>query len=122
VGPHITVALDFMDGSRNGQSFWLEDGGFPRDALRLLSQWMRTHNDRDAWSALAGESAKRLLERVTHYWFDQLVDNMMPWTVQGVDKSDGSLSFRQRKFESSLEIRVFLPATRGDRSDYKVVM
>ena len=28
-GPTITTAIDFLDGSDNGQRYFVEDGGFP---------------------------------------------------------------------------------------------
>ena len=36
-GPTITCAIDFLDGSRNGQVFWIEDGGFPALLANLAS-------------------------------------------------------------------------------------
>jgi cholesterol oxidase len=40
VGPTITGALDFFDGSVNGQRFFIEDGGSPNWLRNMLKRWL----------------------------------------------------------------------------------
>ena len=42
-GPTITCAIDFLDGSRNGHVFWIEDGGFPNLLANLAATASVTH-------------------------------------------------------------------------------
>jgi cholesterol oxidase len=84
-GPTITCAIDFLDRSYNGQSFWIEDGGFPN----LLVDYV---NRLDA-SPIKNEAAKLLLDAFRHVLGgDTLFQNVMPWFAQGVDAANGTLS------------------------------
>lgn len=84
-GPTITCAIDFLDRSYNGQSFWIEDGGFPN----LLVDYV---NRLDA-SPTKNEAAKLLLDAFRHLLQgDKLFQNVMPWFAQGVDAANGTLS------------------------------
>ncbi len=84
-GPTITCAIDFLDRSYNGQSFWIEDGGFPN----LLVDYL---NRLDA-SPAKNEAAKLLLDAFRHLLQgDTLFQNVMPWFAQGVDAANGTLS------------------------------
>lgn len=84
-GPTITCAIDFLDRSFQGQSFWIEDGGFPN----LLLDYA---NRLDA-SPTKNEAAKLLLDSFRHLMRgDNLAQNVMPWFAQGVDAANGTLS------------------------------
>ena len=37
-GPTITSAINFLDGSQGGKSFWIQDGGLPN----LVANWIAT--------------------------------------------------------------------------------
>jgi cholesterol oxidase len=84
-GPTITAAIDFLDGSRDGQSFWIEDGGVPNLFADLFGRAESGHPE-----------AARLLK-----WFgDALAEHgplgrVMPWFAQGVDAANGRLSLRR---------------------------
>ena len=49
-GPTITCAIDFLDRSRDGQSFWIQDGGLPNLLADLVAS--ATSTDPIARSAL----------------------------------------------------------------------
>ena len=84
-GPTITCAIDFLDRSCQGQSFWIEDGGFPN----LLVDYV---NRMDS-SPTKNEAAKLLLDSFRHLLRgDTLFQNVMPWFAQGVDAANGTLS------------------------------
>jgi len=85
VGPTITSAVDFRDGAIGGQSFLIEDGGFPD----VVAFWLADARGRWAWLTrrrllyhLLGEILKK---------GDDAADHMMPWFAQGRDAADGRL-------------------------------
>ncbi len=85
-GPTITSRIDFLDRSEAGQSFWIEDGGFPnllRDALQA---------EDSAHPALAG-----ILDAIRQAAGGLgPLQKVMPWFAQGVDAGDGTLRLRDR--------------------------
>lgn len=88
-GPTITSAIDFLDGSRGGHRYWIQDGGVPD----MLDSWLQHYVDRTPSHALDG---------LTQTWVrTQLqnaapLKNMMPWFAQGIDQPHGTLRLRPR--------------------------
>ena len=84
IGPTITCAIDFLDGSQKGARFFVEDGGFP-NVLKNYVQAKLKHVGR------FGLRAKflRYLRDALHG--DDPLSNMMPWFGQGVDAANGRL-------------------------------
>lgn len=84
VGPTIGSAIDFEDGSVDGQSFWIQDGGIPSLAIAYL----RSRIDDPATDAKT-----RLLLAALERWItaDDPLRAVMPWFAQGVDAGDGKL-------------------------------
>jgi cholesterol oxidase len=88
-GPTIACAIDFLDRSESGQSFWIEDGGFP-DVVGNYLRSLQSDAER-----VEGTRAKVLLDTFRHMLRDSgLVRRVMPWFAQGVDAADGILSLR----------------------------
>ncbi|AHE51992.1 GMC oxidoreductase [Sphingomonas sanxanigenens] len=85
-GPTITSAIDFLDGSVDGQSFWIEDGGLPD----LIKGWI------EAADTSHKEVARFLAVMRKAMAAHGPIDCMMPWFAQGVDAADGILSLRRR--------------------------
>jgi cholesterol oxidase len=87
-GPTITCAIDFLDRSFQGQSFWIEDGGFPDlllDYVHRLDSSPRKNN-----------AAKLLLDAFRHMLTGpEQFRNVMPWFAQGVDAANGTLSMHR---------------------------
>lgn len=86
-GPTITSAIDFLDRSQSGQSFWIEDGGFPN----LLADYL---NRLDS-SNLKNVEAKLILDTFRYMLQTNGPEpfrNVMPWFAQGVDAANGTLS------------------------------
>ena len=84
-GPTITCAIDFLDRSCQGQSFWIEDGGFPNFLIDYVTRL-------DA-SPTKNEAAKLLLDSFRHLMQGAApFQNVMPWFAQGVDAANGTLS------------------------------
>ncbi|PWU12193.1 MAG: GMC family oxidoreductase [Terriglobia bacterium] len=90
-GPTITCAIDFLDRGDNGQSFWIEDGGFPN----LLADWLRRLDT----SETKNMAAKLLIDAFRHMLTGaEPFRNVMPWFAQGVDAANGTLSLHHSLF------------------------
>ena len=93
-GPTITCAIDFLDRSQSGESFWIEDGGFPN----LVANYVRA---RQAGPTGNGLWAKLLIDAFGHMLRDddaQPFKNVMPWFAQGVDAANGILNLHHDLF------------------------
>ncbi len=82
-GPTITSAIDFLDGSQDGQQFWIEDGGFP-DVVGNLREEMLTRKKLRKYRPALDQIHKKMRGR------DPL-NKMMPWFSQGIDAADGRM-------------------------------
>jgi cholesterol oxidase len=88
IGPTITSAIDFLDGSRDSAAFFIEDGGFP-DVLRAyLDRRLARMPLLGRWRGLI-----QWLRGTTRDW--NLAREVMPWFAQGVDAADGRLRLRR---------------------------
>jgi len=90
-GPTITSAIDFLDRSQDGESFWIEDGGFPALLADYVKGLKSGANAESLW-------AKLLIDSFGHMLRDdnaQPFANVMPWFAQGVDAANGVLSLKQ---------------------------
>ncbi|MBV9085060.1 MAG: GMC family oxidoreductase, partial [Acidobacteriaceae bacterium] len=86
-GPTITCAIDFLDRSQDGCSFWIEDGGIPN----LLGDFL----NRLEANPVTNPEARLLLDAFRHMLRNEDPEpfrNMMPWFAQGVDAANGTLS------------------------------
>jgi cholesterol oxidase len=108
-GPTISSAIDFLDGSDNGQTYWIEDGGFPH----LLGGFYSSGLAR-AVKALEPEALVQAINRLLRQ-IDP-VDDVMPWFAQGVDAGDGQFSlqrpwwmFGARQFHLAWDVTKSLP-------------
>ena len=89
-GPTIACAIDFLDRSVDGQSFWIEDGGFPNLLLDYIKRL-----DQDAQNLVA----KSIIDSVRHMLGGpEPFANVMPWFAQGVDAANGTLSMHHSLF------------------------
>jgi cholesterol oxidase len=86
-GPTIASAIDFLDGSEDGQRFWIEDGGVPD----LLADYFQRKSQNPPKSVLA----KIVIESICHLLRnDDPFRNMMPWFAQGMDAANGILMLK----------------------------
>lgn len=88
-GPTITSAIDFLDGSRNGHQFWVQDGGIPD----ILDAWLQQYAQKKPANALDGVLQSWLVGASRK---NAPLDNMMPWFAQGIDKPDGQFRLKRR--------------------------
>ncbi len=89
IGPTITSAIDFRDGSVDGRPFIIEDGGFPA----IVGAWLSGASTR-------GRPLRR--ERVAIAGLKAALgdtedfSDVMPWFAQGRDAADGTVRLRRR--------------------------
>lgn len=81
-GPTITCAIDFLDGSQNGNRFFVEDGGFPD----VLGGTIEEASQKLSRGKFFGKLFKRIAKSARNR--DPL-DAIMPWFGQSIDASDG---------------------------------
>ena len=87
-GPTITSTIDFLDRSEEGQSFWIEDGGFPN----LLVGYLQAHNK----GIQRGVMAQALLTALRAILLSHdPARHIMPWFAQGVDAANGVLELKR---------------------------
>ncbi len=89
-GPTITAAVDYLDGVRGGQRFFIEDGGFPD----LLRNYLTQLDSSDTRQPLAREfinTMRLILSRTDAF------TRVMPWFAQGRDAANGTLSLRAER-------------------------
>jgi cholesterol oxidase len=87
-GPTISSAIDFQDGSEDGQHFWIEDGGVPD----LLGDYLLKKiglPPRSFRARLFLDSIRELLRNSDPF------KNVMPWFAQGVDAANGVFSMKR---------------------------
>ena len=91
IGPTITCAIDFLDGSRKGARFFVEDGGFP-SVLRNYLEAKAKHAGR------FGADAAFLRHLLHSTPVKDPLANVMPWFGQGVDAANGDFYLGRRWF------------------------
>jgi cholesterol oxidase len=95
IGPTISCAIDFLDGSEGGERFWIEDGGFPN----LLACMLQA----EGTGAQRGFMAQTLLTAMQHLLQGaEPARNVMPWFAQGVDAADGQLKLARHLLSGEL--------------------
>jgi cholesterol oxidase len=87
IGPTITAAIDFLDGSEpDGARYFVEDGGF----ADVLGNALRAR----ARKNLRISPAARFLRMVSKGLYDgDPLETMMPWFGQAMDGGDGQLYY-----------------------------
>lgn len=91
-GPTITSAIDFLDGSQNGERFFIEEGGIPDIRANFKDQKMEKLIKKRGIGPLLKIMRKALQERND----DPPLENWMLWFAQGVDAADGQLYLKRQ--------------------------
>jgi cholesterol oxidase len=89
IGPTITCAIDFLDGSKDGARFFVEDGGFPKVFYNYLAAKLKQVGK-------FGPRARFLRHLLSSFDVQNPLSNMMPWFGQGVDAADGDFYLARR--------------------------
>ncbi len=84
-GPTITCAVDFLDGSRDGERFFVEDGGFPNLIGNTVGELATTASKLGGVYAVAFAALGRAARNSTP------LEHVMPWFGQAADAADGRL-------------------------------
>jgi cholesterol oxidase len=88
IGPTISSAIDFLDGSEHSQIFWIQDGGFPHLLGNFLCDKIKRPLKEFRAKAVVA-SVQAMLLRADPF------EHVMPWFAQGVDASDGVLRLKR---------------------------
>lgn len=97
-GPTITAAVNYLDGKRGGQRFFIEDGGFPD----LVRNWLGEIAESGSAQPVVREfinTVRFVLSRA------DAVAHVMPWFAQGRDAANGTLSLRAGRLFLDWDIR-----------------
>jgi cholesterol oxidase len=100
-GPPISCVIDFLDRSEGGQSFWIQDGGFPDLLAQYAEKVPIFKQDVRIWMMLG---AIQMTMTASVNPSDPAValrrarpsSQIMPWFAQAVDAGDGRMSLRRR--------------------------
>lgn len=101
-GPTIACAIDFLDRSQSGQSFWIQDGGFPNILGNYLKALQSGGNPESLFARLLIEAFGHLLRGDDAQPFR----NVMPWFAQGVDAANGVLSLHHDLLSSKRSLNL----------------
>lgn len=83
-GPTISCAIDFLDGSQQGEKFFIEDGGFPNA--------IGNHFERHASTRGLNPKFRMILRAMGNLVSSgDPLHTVMPWFAQGIDAADGRL-------------------------------
>jgi cholesterol oxidase len=85
-GPTITSAINFLDQSQAGETFWIQDGGFPDTVANWLTAAKAPDRRVEAFLQVIAVALRQ---------YGPLT-NVMPWFAQGVDHGGGRLHLRRR--------------------------
>lgn len=88
IGPTIASGLDFMDGSIDGERFFVEDDGFPNVLLGALNARLRAGRVNPFAWALQTHLRRAVDEKYP-------LRNLMVWLGEGADAADGELRLRR---------------------------
>ncbi|MCI0748884.1 MAG: GMC family oxidoreductase [Verrucomicrobia subdivision 3 bacterium] len=89
IGPTISTAIDFQDGSQGSERFWIEDGGMPH----LLYSGMQGCDNK----LVHGEFAQIILGHLQNALrSSHPLQHVMPWFAQAADVTDGVFTLRRR--------------------------
>jgi len=97
-GPTITAAVNFLDGARGGQRFFIEDGGFPDVAGNYLASLAEGASEHPVVHALIN-TVRFLLAGSDPF------KHVMPWFAQGRDAANGTLSLQANRLFLDWDVR-----------------
>ena len=85
LGPTVSCAVSFLDGSVANERFFVEDGGFPDSMGRITRELAGRHPLLSSIFAAFGKLPGKHVA----------LDRIMPWFGQAIDASDGTLSLKR---------------------------
>ena len=88
IGPTITCAIDFLDGKKKGDRYFVEDGGFPNVISNYIKSRLKT--------ASRVSVERRFMRIIEKAIAKNPLENMMPWFGQAMDASNGRLYLGRR--------------------------
>lgn len=101
-GPAIAGMIDFTDGAFRGQSFAVEDDGFPNMLLAALKGKVS--------SEPGNEGPRRRIDRI-ETWLRRrsIASRIMVWLGSGADAGDGTLSLKEGRWRQDHKLMLDYP-------------
>ena len=111
-GPTITCAIDFLDGSEDGNRFFVEDGGFPDVVGNSIDEAARVFGAANIELGNLFLKVKDKMDRRDALSF------VMPWFGQAIDAASGTFSLRKPwwKFWGSRQLHLDWPYKPSERA------
>lgn len=110
-GVAIGAVIDYLDGSDNGKTFWIQDGVIPNLMNNYFKAVMhQVHKTPANLHLLHHFSMQSVLQHLTVLSGDlDVFKHIMPWFAQGVDAGDGELSLSDGNLDLRWDIQRSLP-------------
>jgi cholesterol oxidase len=114
VGPTISSKIDFLDRSREGQSFVIEDGGIP-NLLQKHMQAVQALNAPVEGKHPFESILESLQEAVRDAVFEfDPITHVMPWFANGVDAGNGQYQLQNSQFDLKWDVTKSIPAFQAE--------
>ena len=110
-GPTIGSAINYLDGSQGGQSYWVQDGGIPNLLNKYFQAVLNRVQESPGDHGLDDLLKPNLLLRHLTLFTETLdvFKPIMPWFALGVDAGNGDLSFNGGMLDLQWDISASLP-------------
>jgi len=110
IGPTISSGINFLDRSREGQSFLIEDGGIP-NILNMHMQATQSPNAKGVSKQAGGKTHP--FEQLVDWLKEELqkdspITDTMPWFANGVDAGNGEYELARRCWLFGMGLRLNL--------------
>ena len=117
VGPTISSGIKFLDRSRDGQSFIIEDGGIP-NLLQKHLEAVRAQNPlaRHPFDSMLN-SIKMTLRESTLAFNPE--NHIMPWFANGVDAGNGQYQLNNDQLDLLWDVTKSIPAFEAEIDTHK---
>ena len=110
-GVAIGSVIDYLDGSVNGKTFWIQDGVIPNVVNKYFEAIMhRVHEVPEESHLLPQFNMQSLLQHMTLLSANlDVFKHIMPWFAQGVDAGNGELGLSNGSLDLKWDLQQSLP-------------
>ncbi|HTR65466.1 MAG TPA: GMC family oxidoreductase [Terriglobales bacterium] len=110
-GVAIGSVIDYLDGSDNGKSFWIQDGVIPNVMNKYFEAVMQRVRSKPSDSHLLDQfNMQSLVQHMTLLSANlDVFKQIMPWFAQGVDAGNGELFLSDGDLDMNWDLQQSLP-------------
>ena len=110
-GVAIGSVIDYLDGSDNGKTYWIQDGVIPNVVNKYFEAIMQRVRDVPEEKHLLPEfNMQSLLQHMTLLSANiDVFKHIMPWFAQGVDAGNGELMLSNGQLDMNWDLQQSLP-------------